>query len=125
MAGALASFGDFTFSAIGTSSLSVLDQYVKDAKAPDKVDVAPLINKIKSVADAHNYTVDGTADFYTIDGKSLVDLKSAMASNAFLEAFVGDIRKPRQLILTPDGMSELGFLGIEFRFVVVANDVVE
>lgn len=104
MAGALASFGDFTFSAIGTSSLSVLDQYVKDAKAPDKVDVAPLINKIKSVADAHNYTVDGTADFYTIDGKSLVDLKSAMASNAFLEAFVGDIRKPRQLILTLDGM---------------------
>jgi hypothetical protein len=103
-AGALANFGDFSFSAIGTSSLSVLDQYVKDGKAPDKVDVAPLINKIKTVADAHNYTIDGTADFYTVDGKSLVDLKSAMTGNAFLEAFVTDIRKPRQLMLTPDGM---------------------
>jgi hypothetical protein len=103
-AGGLANFGDFAFSSVGTSSLSVLEQYIKDAKAPDKVDVAPLINKIKTVADAHNYTIDGTADFYSIDGKSLLDLKSAMASSAFLEAFVGDIRKPRQLMLTPDGM---------------------
>jgi hypothetical protein len=103
-AGSLASFGDFAYSAIGTSSVTVLDQYVKDAKAPDKVDVAPLVNKIKTAADAHNYTIDGTADFYTLDGKSLVDMKSAMASSAFLEAFVGAVRKPRQLMLTPDGM---------------------
>lgn len=100
----IGSFGDFTFSQVGTSSIASLDKYLSDNLAPEKTDVTPLINKIKTIADGHDYTIDGTAEFYQPGTSTVLDLSKEMTDSAFLKVFIENARKARQMKLTKDGM---------------------
>jgi hypothetical protein len=97
----IASFGDFSFSAIGSSSIASLDSYITAKSAPEKTDISPLATKIKTIADSHNYTLDGTANFYAKDSTTPLDLSK---QSAFVKSLSETVRKSRQMLLTTDGM---------------------